>query len=81
MQELGTWTKAYKLDKLASNDVFHEVDGVDIGVLDLTEDKHLWKGGSREHPHVRTEKAHHLGYFLRILVLPIRISLAPSASI
>ena len=41
VQELGTGTKAYKLDELASNDVFHEVDGVDIGVLDLTEDKHL----------------------------------------
>ena len=41
VQELGTGTKAYKLDKLASNNVFHEVDSVNIWVLDLTEDKHL----------------------------------------
>ena len=39
---------SHQFNKLAAHNIFNKIDGIHIGVLHLSEDEHLPKGGVRK---------------------------------
>ena len=63
---------SYKLNKLAADNVFHQVDSVSVWLLHFAEDEHLESDESERSKGSLPVGTHHLGDLLRVLVLSCR---------
>ena len=62
-------TVTYKFDNLAANNIFNQIYGIYVGILDLAKDKHLMHVRMHTGVDITKRQSYHLRDFLSILIL------------